>query len=560
MLLSHLVNKLYSECVKSSHDLSFLMNDAVNINKVLALFRALYYNSFVFVAAENNNFKIIKFMKEKVYSNLNLNELGLYKPNYIDKCNEEENTIFNDDDIYVFREKTLVHPIWIAAKNGNLDLVSYLIENANYSNKLGVSALHIACTLSGNYSVCEKLIYEGKANVNARDNKGFIPLDYVVTFSKDIQLLKLLLDNNSKCGFAIKIAMESCDNKILDFLMKHCQQKFTRDIFLIMGVNDINNFVADDCNDYKKLKLIVNSSWGKILTHHHHHHKKQRMNYDIFPEEFRNVDEIKTIEEYILQSVVICQRIFGYHHYRTKIQLYILTNFYLCIKNEKQILPVIEHFLDLKINYKQLKLYIVVAKVLIYFSYDTRPAQLGLFNCIKIISNKLLNNERKIWLKKSYYHDSLVRLLFKLIFELLDGIKFDPRHHYYKNVQEFIIENILKRNLLTIFRGNTFLHLAVLNKLHIYQLSISNKKLPSNVMVKFLLECGFPVNVQNDLGYTPLDIALNQKPPTDAIINLLKKQPNKHIAVNKTLGTTNYNPQNDDIYERYIEINEENNG
>ena len=86
----------------------------------------------------------------------------------------------------------------VASRHGHLEIVKFLIDNGAAVNAVEIdsrSALHFA-TIRGHLSIVRFLL-ENKADVNLRKRLGLTPLHVVMQYSKQTDLVQVLLDHGA---------------------------------------------------------------------------------------------------------------------------------------------------------------------------------------------------------------------------------------------------------------------------------------------------------------------------------------------------------------------------
>ena len=104
-----------------------------------------------------------------------------------------------DRDLHVDAEDNhAMTLLQVASRHGSLEIVKFLIDNGAAVNAVendGRSALHFA-TIRGHLSVVRYLL-ENKADVNLRKRLGLTPLHIVAQYSKQTDLVQVLLDHGA---------------------------------------------------------------------------------------------------------------------------------------------------------------------------------------------------------------------------------------------------------------------------------------------------------------------------------------------------------------------------
>ena len=104
-----------------------------------------------------------------------------------------------DRDLHVDAEdKYAMTLLQVASRHGHVEIVKFLIDNGAAVNAVELdsrSALHFA-TIRGHLSIV-RLLLENKADVNLRKRLGLTPLHIVAQYSKQTDLVQVLLDHGA---------------------------------------------------------------------------------------------------------------------------------------------------------------------------------------------------------------------------------------------------------------------------------------------------------------------------------------------------------------------------
>lgn len=159
-------------------------------------------------------------------------------------------------------------PLTLASAGGHIEVVKILIKNNADINKTdncgyGYTPLHQACK-KGHFEIA-KLLIENKANINATDSHGQTPL-HLVCKKRHSDIAKLLIKNKANLNIADKfqilpllIAFDHGQTEITDLLQKKGAKLFPSD-----DNEGIWSDLARKCNT-ESVKLIIDTVLLKNL-------------------------------------------------------------------------------------------------------------------------------------------------------------------------------------------------------------------------------------------------------------------------------------------------------
>jgi len=235
-----------------------------NIDKKYINYSDYLYISPLFVSCKNNNIEIIKYLlkngatdssKESVFSPL------CYNNNFeIIKLLIEYN--FN---VNVIDNKNCT-PLVYAAKNDNLEIIEYLLNNGAKMNvKNSESPLIFAC-MNNNYVIVEYLL-KARVNVNATEFKIFNNGKNALFFACDnnnLKMVKLLINYkiNMNCNFGYKVLHPlhiACVNNNYKLVKLLIQNNINLHNFEL----SFNDFII---NELSPFTIFSNKSSTKIIN------------------------------------------------------------------------------------------------------------------------------------------------------------------------------------------------------------------------------------------------------------------------------------------------------
>ncbi|CAG9858850.1 unnamed protein product [Phyllotreta striolata] len=466
------------------------------------------------------------------------------------------------------RSTHVVTPLWCASVSGKLSIVDILLRSGADINALsdtGSTPVRSACYMTHfeivrylvehgadinkpNYnggtclinsvqcaSLCDFLLKNG-ADVNARDIQNKSALHYAIQEHR-LETTKLLLKHNANYNAksrygddALQMACLKGATRIFEYLVANIDYEPEQ---LANAHELMGSTYLDEYNDI----VIALFHWNKALV--------IRQTHGLFPkqpimtpqEAYRYQKEFETMEELgdisvdldliRIQSLLIAERILGPHHKDTIFRLMYRGAAYADVMRYQRCIDLWRRALQIRIE-KDSILYTDTgfsAQALLRLMMDYHVQSLmngeqniqrrfhdvvSVFNLMtdNIVEIRKLLTIRPVYKRQADFFDKMLKCITHLIYLMVETMTSDEEILFVKK----LVTDFLKKNIRCVIVDDTILHLCV----SIFNTIKSNYFMdeepimifPRENVIKCLLECGAPVNVKNELGFTPLHTSM----------------------------------------------------